>query len=45
MADPPGAVRCPHCHEVVSVSPDWRLAVCPACAGVIVRMDSDSTYD
>ncbi|MGA9840053.1 MAG: hypothetical protein WBE40_05525 [Thermoplasmata archaeon] len=45
MTDPARDVRCPTCAELVPVAPEWRLAVCPKCGGVIARMDSDATYD
>ncbi|MGI0070626.1 MAG: hypothetical protein ACRECT_00880 [Thermoplasmata archaeon] len=45
MSSESTSVRCPKCAALVSVPPDWRLAICPQCGGVVTRMEIDSTYD
>jgi transposase len=45
MTEPESSTLCPNCAHTVSVPPDWRLVQCPNCGHVIVRMDSDATYD
>jgi Zn finger protein HypA/HybF involved in hydrogenase expression len=45
MPNSPTTVRCPQCSELVTVDPDWRLAICPKCGGVITRMADDASYD
>ncbi len=38
-------VLCPNCQTVVAVDPEWRLAQCPRCKGMITRMTEDSSFD
>ena len=45
MTEADSGVLCPACHVVIAVDPDWRVAQCPQCGGVVTRMSEDSRYD
>jgi predicted RNA-binding Zn-ribbon protein involved in translation (DUF1610 family) len=45
MGEPESKQLCPSCHTVFPVEPDWRMAQCPHCGGMITRMSEDSAYD
>jgi len=47
MGTPPQevAVRCANCSAIIHVAADWRLAQCPACGHITVRMEDDPAYD
>ena len=45
VTDSQQRAMCPACHTAIPVDPEWRLAQCPKCGGMITRMGEDSTYD
>jgi Zn finger protein HypA/HybF involved in hydrogenase expression len=38
-------VRCPTCNATFAAEGEWRLAKCPHCGGIVMRMTDDSAYD
>lgn len=38
-------VRCPNCNAFFLAEGEWRLAKCPKCSGIVMRMEEDSSYD
>jgi Zn finger protein HypA/HybF involved in hydrogenase expression len=53
MTEPPPAdptvpdrqVMCPTCATVFVAEPEWRIARCPQCGGMITRMAEDNAFD
>ncbi|MFI5418870.1 MAG: hypothetical protein ACHQ2Y_08265 [Candidatus Lutacidiplasmatales archaeon] len=45
MTDDDRKVLCPTCHASITVEVDWRMAQCPRCGGVVMRMSDDESYD
>jgi predicted RNA-binding Zn-ribbon protein involved in translation (DUF1610 family) len=38
-------VRCSSCNANFTAEGEWRLAKCPRCGEVVMRMTDDSSYD
>jgi transposase len=45
MAEEASSVRCPRCHAIATVPPEWRVVQCPGCGLPITRMEADPSYD